>query len=190
MPRVTHVKKARKARPEHSIEVGDSYYHWSFAFGPTCYSKEYPKPWELTQSAFLQSLYQLQDRISNLTAESIDDLQSQVEEITSEIENLGSECQDSLDNMPEQLQDAPGAGETLTTRIEAMETWGSDLEGVDISADEDTINEEAEMDIGDAKDFDTKKAYQEALEEAKAEKLQEHLQEIVGEIQGFEPDIY
>ena len=28
MPRVIHVKKARKARPEYGIAVGDSYYWW------------------------------------------------------------------------------------------------------------------------------------------------------------------
>lgn len=34
MPRVTHVKKARKAIPGTDIKVGDSYYWWKFRGEP------------------------------------------------------------------------------------------------------------------------------------------------------------
>lgn len=135
MARAVFVKSARKARPEYGIAVGDSYYWWKFRFGGTHYSKTPPKRSQLTQSPFLSQLYELQDRISDIKAEDRDDLKSQIEEICSEIENLRDECQESLDNMPDQLQESD-TGQMLQERVEALDGWKDELENID-TEDED-----------------------------------------------------
>lgn len=133
MARVYTVQKARKARPEHGIEVGDKYYYWGFQFGPMHYSKTYPKPWQLTQSPFLQTLYQLQHRVE--TTEDADDR----DDIVAEIEALRDECESSLENIPESLKYAP-SGELLQERIDALEQWISELEQID-TEDEDAVEQ-------------------------------------------------
>lgn len=167
MPRVYQVKKARKARPEHGIEVGDSYYYWKLRFGQSfsasrmCYSKTYPKPWQLTTSDYLQQLYQLADRVANLTAS--ETLEDEARDIVGEVENLGSEQQEKLDNMPEQLQYAP-SGELLQERVTAMETWAQELE-------------QAIGSIQSRDDFESDEEYE------------DHLQAALDELQSVDPEI-
>lgn len=123
MPRVHHVKKARKDNP--AVKKGESYYWWKFRFGGKRYSKERPPRWKLTQSAFLSTLWQLEDSIPNeVTREDIDNL-------TSELEGLRDECEYSLDNMPEQLRDTSESGYLLQERIDNLENWIAELESID-----------------------------------------------------------
>lgn len=81
-----------------------------------------------------------------------------VQAVVDEIQCLSEECQDNLDNMPEHLQDTSSSGELLQERIEALEEWVSDLEGIDLDVDEDLKGEEKE----------------------------ERIQEIIGELEGCE----
>lgn len=148
MARVQTVKKARKAYPEFGIKKGDTYYWWKFRFGSVHKSKTYPKPSQLTQSAFLGTLYGIQESLSF----DRDDLGASVETLTSEIEQLRDECQDSLDNMPEHLQDTSSSGELLTERIEALEEWANELEGIDLEIDEDLSKKEKEARINEIVD--------------------------------------
>ncbi len=145
MARVQTVKKARKARKEYGIKKGDTYYWWKFRFGGIHYSKTYPKPSQLTQSAFLGTLYSIQENLSF----GRDDFEASVQNLISEIEQLRDECQDSLDNMPEHLQDTSSSGELLTERIDALESWAGDLEGVDLDIDEDLKGEAKEERINE-----------------------------------------
>ena len=142
MPRVNHVKKARRDYPEAGIKKGEEYYHWKFRYGPMVRSKTYPKPWQLTRSEFYGTLMQIQDTISNLHAEDADDLKSQVEDIAGQLRELGESCQEKHDNMPDSLQDSE-TGELLQSRAEAMESAADELEGIDIDApDEEELVEE------------------------------------------------
>lgn len=143
MPRVHHVKKARKKNPV--VDAGEEYYWWKFAFRPKQFSKTYPKRSQLTQSDFLSQVYDLEDdRIAKLSTDmSLEDLQSERDELVEEIRTLGEECQEKLDNMPEQLQYAP-SGETLQNRVDECENWASELENIDISTEEDLSDEEKE----------------------------------------------
>lgn len=141
--RVHHVKKARKAQPEYGIKKGDSYYWWKFRFGGKRVSKTYPKRSQLTQSGFLSTLYDLQDNISF----DRDGLEGSVTSLTDEIESLRDECQDSLDNMPEHLQESSSSGEMLQERIEALEEWVDELQAVDLDIDDDLTDEEKESRI-------------------------------------------
>ncbi len=129
MPRVTHVKKARKAIPQYNIEVGDSYYWWKFKNCAKQASKSPPKPWQLTRSEFLRGVYILQDRIADTTTDQLSE--EWRDGLVEDIRNIGEQCQESLDNMPDSLQYSP-TGEMLQERIDAMETWAEEVENVEI----------------------------------------------------------
>lgn len=142
MPRVNFVKKARKD-VNSEIKAGDSYYWWKFRFGGKRVSKTPPKPKDLTQSEFLISLYSIEESIEDFLADDKDSFDASKEEILNEIENLKSETEDKLSNMPEQLQYAP-TGELLQERIDGLDEWYSELENVECEYDEDEIRTELE----------------------------------------------
>lgn len=129
MPKVHTVQKARKDHPP-DIKKGDTYYHWKFRYGGLWRSKTYPKPWQLTQSPFLQQLYQLQEYQFDP-----EDLEASRDDLVNQIQELLDECQESLDNMPKHLQDSSSSGELLQERIDGLESWISDLENVDLEAE-------------------------------------------------------
>lgn len=147
MPKVHTVQRARKAIPSAGIRKGDSYYWWKFRYGPKRVSKTYPKPSQLTQSEFLSSMYDLQERIDQLDPESyVDDpesLRSELEDIAAEIRGLGEEQASKRDNMPEQLQDSD-VGVLLEERADGCESWADELESIDPDLpDHDDFVEEA-----------------------------------------------
>lgn len=135
MPKVIKVEKARKDYLDQGIKKGESYYKWSFNFGPTMKSKEYPKRSQLTRSDFLGQLYDMEDTLEERFVGCTDEdtIQTELDSLKDDIQNLLDETQERLDNMPEQLQESSPAGETLRERIEALENWISDLDGVDCS---------------------------------------------------------
>jgi hypothetical protein len=147
------------------VKKGESYYWWSFRFGGKHYSKTYPKRSQLTQSDFLSQLYDLEDRISESSAGTKDDFDSLKEEFVDEIENLSSECEDKLNNMPEQLQSS-SSGETLQERIDALQSWSSDIESIECEDyDEAELREEIKT--------NNENFTEEELEEAFEEKVRE-----------------
>jgi hypothetical protein len=160
MTKVHMVKHARKNYPEHGIVKGDTYYWWQFAFRPKQFSKTPPKPAQLTQSAFLQSLYEIQDRIRNLSPETVQDLSSELEEIINDIENLRDEQEEKRNNMPEQLQES-NSGELLQERYDGLDSWISELQSIDL-------------------DFEPEEG---SSEEKKQADLKEFLENVVSEIQ-------
>lgn len=144
MARANFVKKSRKAIPDAGIKVGDSYYWWKFRFGGKHVSKTAPTRSQLTQSGFLSSLYEIEDRISDSVCETKDDFDSFKEELTGDIENLKDECQDSLDNMPEHSQESSSSGELLRERIDGLESWISEIESIEVDWDEDSDDDESD----------------------------------------------
>jgi hypothetical protein len=155
MPRVTHVKHARKDYPQAGIKKGDSYYWWAFRFQPPHMSLTAPTRQQLTQSSFLQELYGIEDDIGALTAGA--HLADELPEIIGRIEDLSSQCQDSLSNMPEQLQESSSAGQMLQERSDNLDSWASDLSGVELEVDEDALREEAEGEFDEWDDADVRK---------------------------------
>ena len=125
MPRVTHVKSARKDNPV--CKRGESYYWWKFRYGGKRYSLTHPKPSQLTQSAYYGTLYAIQEEIEATGLSDVDDWESLTENVTSQLEDLGQETQESLDNMPESLQYSP-TGELLQERIDAVDGAISEIE--------------------------------------------------------------
>lgn len=167
MPKVIHVKKARKANKEHGIKVGDEYWWASFRRGASSFKrfwKSPPRRSQLTQSETLSEVYSLQEEIEdyrvtdkegNLACD-IEDLKAQLEQWALQAEEIGSTCQDKLDNMPEGLQQGD-SGQRLQEYIDAMEQWASDLQSIDLDdADEDE------------KDFDLEDYLNQKLEEINA----------------------
>jgi len=153
MPIVTHVKSARKENPV--AKRGESYYWWktrttvgkSFV-GTKHYSKAYPKRSQLTQSDFFSQMYDIEDDViagfsgtvkaGSSPGQTIEDLQSEVNDAIEQIRALGDEQIDKLDNMPEGLQEGP-TGELLQGRYDECEVMASELEGIDLDDyDEDS----------------------------------------------------
>ena len=136
MPRVYHVKKARKADPNAGIEVGDEYYWWKFRFGPKRKSKTYPRRSQLTQSGFLSQLYDIEDGMAERFSD-VDTLEDERDGLADELDQLRDECQESLDNMPYHLQDTSDAGILLTERIEGLDDWSSQIRDIDCDTREE-----------------------------------------------------
>ena len=93
---------------------------------------------QMTSSDFLQQMYAIEDNIQGFSFETLSD---DISNAVSEIESLRDQCQEKLDNMPEQLQESSSAGQTLQSRVESCEDMISELEGIDIEFD-DEIEEE------------------------------------------------
>ena len=140
MPRVHKVKSARKNYPQWGIEKGDSYYWWKFNYGAMVKSLTPPKPQQLTQSPFLQELYSIQDNIAAFAPE-FDSIADEFSEILDQITALREQCEESLENMPEHLQETSDSGMMLTERIEGLEMWHDELEGIDMEID-DSVSDE------------------------------------------------
>ncbi len=133
MARVHFVKKAQKDDKEQGIKRGDSYYWWKFRYGGKIKSKTEPKPQQLTQSAYQIMLYDMADIISELNPENgVDSITEALDNLKQMIEDSREECEQSLENIPEQLRDSSGAGCTLTERIEELENWHRELEGIEV----------------------------------------------------------
>ncbi len=130
MPRVTHVKAARKDNPV--CKKGESYYWWKFPFRGRSFSLTYPKPQQLTQSGYLISIYDLLDMVNNYNVEAGEEggVETLIDEVRDSITEIRDQCQESLDNMPESLQYAP-TGELLQERIDASDSAESDVDYIE-----------------------------------------------------------
>jgi len=157
MPRVTHVKSARKDNPV--CKKGESYYWWKFRYGGKRYSLTRPRPSQLTNSPYYSQVRSLVEQIEDTNIADNDDFTALRDEITSELDNLRDECQSNLDNMPDSLQYSP-TGELLQERIDACENAQSEVEGVEEFDEEEPEQDDYDQDCpdcdgtGDNPDFD------------------------------------
>ena len=162
------------------IHAGESYYTWCFYGGQPIYSKTKPRPSQLTQNPFKSELYSIQERIEDFAHDGEpENVAEFLEEIRESLEGLRDTCQDSLDNIPEQLQEAT-AGEILQERIDNLDSAISDLESIDTDfesqLDEETDREETETD----------EDWEQRLEDEKTEWCDYKLGEIQGVDLSFE----
>ena len=165
MPRVTHVKAARK---DNSVcKKGESYFWWKFRFGGKRYSLTRPRPSQLTQSAYYGSIRGLVEQIEDSSPDSFEDFESLQQEMSEEIQNIGSETQDSLDNMPESLQYSP-TGELLQERIDACENASGEIECI--------TEFEFDREDYDREDFD-ESDYEDDTEDERADAEEDHERE-------------
>lgn len=141
MPKLHHVK-ANRDYPEIGVKKGEMYYHWSFRYGGKRKSKNRPKPSQMTNSPFLSEAYSINEDIEALEAknfESMEDLVTFCDEIIERANELSSQCQDSLDNLPDSLRDSSPTGEMLQTRVDNVENFVSEMESARDNLDEEDI---------------------------------------------------
>jgi hypothetical protein len=141
MPRVHHVKKARKEIKRGDqviVAVGDSYYYWEFRHGGRQVSKTPPRRSQLTQSDKLSRAYQAEEALNDLDRSlSYEDAASEVDSIASDIRDIAQEYRDSIENMPESLQQSSVA-EQCEEKADELESWADSLESEAQSWDEET----------------------------------------------------
>lgn len=121
MPKLNFVQSARKDNPV--AKKGESYYWWQFRNGGKRFSKNRPPRSALTQSPYLAQAYDLEDAFSDFS------WGGDLEALQGEVQELADLSQDSLDNMPDALQDGP-TGELLQERIDACEEAVSEIENL------------------------------------------------------------
>lgn len=106
------------------------------------------------------------------------------EEIASILEDLRDQQQDSLDNMPEQLQDGD-TGMMLQNRIDSLETAIDELNDISWEDCESDAESEVESEIGeynpDSDEWESEEDYQEELEDRMRELTEEKYSEAIDE---------
>jgi hypothetical protein len=146
---------AQKDYPNAGIKKGESYYWWKFRFGGKIMSKTQPKASQLTQSEFLSQLYDIQDRLAEISGDDITMLQGDVESISEELNQMAEECREKHDNMPEGLQEGE-VGQMLEERADACENAASELDGVDFDINDDqTFYDEVKEELEDDLELDS-----------------------------------
>jgi hypothetical protein len=123
------------------VPKGSKYYTWQFKNSPVSISLTYPKPAQLTRSSFLQEFYGIQDTITDFEASDADGIESGIQEIVEQLESLKDTTQESLDAMPEHLQESSSSGQLLQERIDGLEEMISELEGIDADYDEKELDD-------------------------------------------------
>lgn len=171
------------------IAVGESYYTWKFMKGGQHFSKTAPRRSQLTQSSYLSTLYDIEDRVSEFSCDEPGELESFRDEIQSEVESLKEETEDALDRIPDQLKEAP-VGCMLDERIQALDSAISELESIDCDYEEldrDELLEEIASETGidtDEEGWEEKISDDEYITK-KNEKLQEWINEKIEELNGI-----
>ncbi len=147
MARAHFVKKARKDHPAAGIKAGESYYWWAFMSGgrggAKRFSKTPPKPSQLTQSEFWGAIYGLQE--SSQSVPDFDELESKRDSLVDELNDIKSETEDKLNNMPDGLRDG-GSGQILQERVDSLDGSIGEIENVDISFQEPDVSDSAKED--------------------------------------------
>lgn len=145
MPRV-HKRVARKDYPKDGIAKGDTYYYTKIKLqrgGIVKRSKTPFMPSQLTQSAF-KSGWLAAEEAWSASDKGADDLTAAAEAIR----DLGTEAQDSFDNMPEGLQQGD-TGQTLENRANECESAADSLDELASQMQESDDNEPGESDFSE-----------------------------------------
>lgn len=195
MPRVYHVKKARKDHPRGGIKKGESYFWWKFRFGGKCYSRTMPRPSQLTQSDKLSRVYAAQETVEDALRDSVmpDDWRSACEEAANEVREVGEEYQESCDNIRDNIPESPTADE-CEEKAEACQNLADELEYLDFDGlpdepdgteepeEPDRPGEEPQED--DPKTWGEHKSYEAAMEEF--DRLTAAYEEYVTDLEEYE----
>ena len=150
MPRVHHVKSARKDNPV--AKVGESYYWWEFRFGGKKFSRTPPRRSQLTQSEKLGRAYELAERMDDIPLdtdfdhdslkEAVENFVSILESITQDIQELAGEYRESAENIRASFSESPTAddceekAEELDGWVIEIESASSELESIEFDSDD------------------------------------------------------
>ena len=128
--------------------------------------------WECSSSEYNQNV----GRVCDCWQEDYELGEDTAQEIADELSNIQDECQDSLDNMPESLQEGD-TGQLLQERIDALSDVISELEGINY----DSIKEDAENDFDSEYEEGTPE-YQNELEGEIHSQLIDAINEALGQL--------
>lgn len=137
--KVTTVKRARKSgktrkclRCGHEVQVGETYRSAEPRYGPIkIWCKDHhPKRSELT-STKLAAVYDAQDEFNPNVYASVDDLKEALNEIASVVSEVADEYQESIDAMPEGLQEGSPVAEDMREKVDVLQEYASSLEDWD-----------------------------------------------------------
>jgi len=211
MPRVTHVKSARKDNP--ACKKGESYYWWKFRYGSKHYSLTYPKASQLTQSEKLSAIYSAGESIEaspsgwgepstpeeleqiigeiNQTAEIIKDAAEQIREAGEGYRESAQNIEDGFghrtekcDELDERADQCDNTADELESFGDEVETAASDLESAEV---EDEVDEPTEPTEPKRADFEEEDDFDEAVDEYNTEfaDYEELLQAFENAVDGY-----
>ncbi len=168
MPRVTQ-RKARKDYPNQGIKKGDTYYYTSLKThggGIVKRSLKPFKPSQLTNSPYKSGYLAAQE-----SWEDGDKNGEAMRSVAEALREIGSECQDNFDNMPEGLQQGD-TGQMLENRASECEGKADDLDGLadELEALEDPGEyDDTNHDPDDSADVEAFDDWQAAVDEKQSE---------------------
>lgn len=150
---------ARKDYPEKGIKKGDTYYSWALYKQPKQMSLTRPRPSQLTSSDKLSRAYAIVESVEDMqaTATVPNDLVEALKNAATDARDLADEYQESLDNMPEGLQQGP-TGEEIQQKVDALneyadecESAASEIEQLDVQdyIDRDRFEDEATIELAE-----------------------------------------
>lgn len=176
MGKVVSIKKARKERKcskcGRVIEVGQPYKKGVINFHPDiircvkCGLKSY----EVTTSEYCKEVGAICEDWCELYG--IDE--STVDSIVENLRDLMSQCEDSLENMPENLRESSSTGETLQSRIDNLGEVIDELEQISPDDLRREAEESATDEIGED-GYDTEAEREEAIDNLTQELFEESL---------------
>lgn len=135
MPRVHRRVKSTRGRPtfpcrgcSDPIKPGEAFFTWEKRFGGKSYmhvSHGYPKPSMLSN----RKTAVIEDAIDDFpsSADSIEDIQSAMQDVAEQAREVGSEYESGADNMPENLQYGSQA-EAMREVAQELESWADEIE--------------------------------------------------------------
>lgn len=142
MARATYVEHAARDWSQDEtgidggIKKGSPYYWWKFKRGGKRFSLTPPRRSQLTQSSFYATIFDIEDDLAKVEPNE-DSVTGARDSAAEALRNLGDECQSSLDNMPEGLQQG-SSGEMLQNRIAACGEKADEFDGLDLASFEAT----------------------------------------------------
>lgn len=155
MGKVTYIKSCRKERKCQRcgkvIEKGTPYWKGELNFHPDIVRCEKCglAGWEVTTSDYQLSVGEVIYRWSDgmKAGELVEYAEDVIDSLVSSLEDIKSDQEDRLNNMPEQLQDSD-SGQLIQERIDQLDECISNLQDIDIESLKDRAAEDVMADEG------------------------------------------
>lgn len=159
MPRVNHVKNARKDQGScgkcgKPLNVGDPYRWWKFRYGgkhKRCMAPECsPKAADLTQSPFLSTLYTAQEVLNDAGSEAVpEDAAAMLRDGAEQLREAAEIRTEAADNMEDGFGHETEPSSMLREEGESVEYWADEIEGI-----ADTLENHEDEDVeGDLEEW-------------------------------------
>lgn len=134
---------------------------------------------EVWEEVSVEGLHEIHEQSLQADKWMTDSDKQQYEDMNGELEDIRDMAQDSLDNMPESLQESD-TGQLLQERIDMLDGAIDELNSVEYGMNEDELHEEAGNELGEfnsESEYKTEEEYTKAIEEKVGELKEEKLEE-------------